>query len=453
MSIKNRENLLEVQNPKIREMRKIMLNILEIAFQSIEISNLLTKSFIFDKIPKFDDYNNIYILGFGKASGGMAEQIEKTLGSSNITDGIVIVPRNIKRTINVEKIKILEAEHPIPGKTNIQAANHLLDLIKIIPKKNSLIFILISGGGSALLTFPYEGINLDDIQDLTKILLNSGADIKEINIVRKHIDKFKGGNLVKQLYPAKIISFLISDVGKYPPEFIASGPTYPDQSTYQNAIEILEKYRIFEETPPSIRKHFKKGLEGVIPENPKKNDPCFSKTENFVVGSLKTACKAVFNFANKRDITPFLFSKFVEGEAREMGKKLIDLANEIYVKIPKFGKPLLFIAGGETTVQIKGLGKGGRCQELILGATKKLENFKHAVMLAIGTDGIDGNSDAAGAIIDNNSYSVAKNLGLKVENYLNNNDSYTFFKELGHNLIFTGPTGTNVSDLVLLLLN
>ncbi|NVM01755.1 MAG: glycerate kinase [Candidatus Helarchaeota archaeon] len=453
MLIKNREILLEVSNPKTREIRRRMLDLLEIALQSINVSELLSKSMIFNKIPNFDDYNNIYVLGFGKASGGMAEQIEKILGATNITDGIVIVPKIIKQTINVQKIKILEADHPIPSRTNIEASNHLINVIKEIPKKNSLIFILISGGGSALLTLPYEGIKLEDISNLTELLLNCGADIKEINIVRKHIGKFKGGKLVKKLYPAKIISFLISDVGKYPPEFIASGPTYPDQSTYQNAMDILKKYSILEQTPTSIIDNFKKGIRGEIPENPSENDPCFSKTENIIVGNLKNACKAVYDYANKHNITPYIYPKFIEGEARDIGKKLIDLANEIYVTVPKFGKPLLFIAGGETTVTVKGSGKGGRCQELILGSIEKLENFKQAVMLAIGTDGIDGNSDAAGAIIDNNSFLIANNMGLKVENYLNNNDSYTFFKELRHNLIFTGPTGTNVSDLVLLLLN
>ncbi|MFX0136216.1 MAG: glycerate kinase [Candidatus Hodarchaeota archaeon] len=453
MLIKNREKLLEISNSKTRELRRVMLDILEIALQSIQVPRLISRSLIFNKIPNLDDYNNLYVLGFGKASGGMAEQIEKILGIDSITNGIIIVPRNIKQTINIQKIKILEADHPIPSNTNIESANQFLKIIEEIPKQNSLIIILISGGGSALLTSPCEGIKLRDVQKITQLLLKCGADIREFNIVRKHIDKFKGGKLVKKLYPANIISLLISDVGKYPPEFIASGPTYPDISTYQDTINILKKYNIFEETPPSIKEHFKKVLSGEIQENPKEDDLCFSNTENFVVGSLKNGCKAVFDYANKQNITPYIYPNFIEGESRDIGKKLVEFANEIYTSAPKIQRPLLIIAGGETTVTIKGSGKGGRCQELILGAMKKLENFDQAVMVAIGTDGIDGNSDAAGTIIDNNSLSVANKMGLKVEDYLNNNDSYSFFKKLGHNLIFTGPTGTNVSDLVLLLLN
>ncbi|MFX1451007.1 MAG: glycerate kinase [Promethearchaeota archaeon] len=451
--IKNRENLLQISNHKTKELRRVMLDILENALHSINISKILSKSLIFDKIPDFGDYNNIYVLGFGKASGHMAEQIESILGINNITDGIVIVPKNIIQTINLKKIKILEADHPIPSGTNIEASTKFLKMVEKIRNQNNLVILLISGGGSALLTLPYEDINLKDISYLTELLLKSGADIKEINIIRKHYDKFKGGKLAKQLYPAHIVSFLISDVGKYPPDIIASGPTYPCKSRFHDVMQILEKYNLVETIPKSILEHIKKGINGEIPENPKENDPCFINTRNIIIGSIKTVCKAVSDYANKQNITPFIYPQFIEGEAKYIGKKIIDFANEIYITAPKHVKPLLFIAGGETTVTIKGSGKGGRCQELLLGAMKNLEIFNQAIMIAIGTDGIDGNSDAAGAIIDNNSFSIAHNMGLNFEKFLQHNDSYTFFKELGHNLIFTGPTGTNVSDLVLLLLN
>ncbi|MHA1380006.1 MAG: glycerate kinase type-2 family protein [Candidatus Helarchaeota archaeon] len=454
MQIKNKKDLLENPDDKIRELRKNVIELLEYALDSIQVSNLVNKAIDFKRLVNINDFgDDIYIIGAGKASGGMAEEIEKLLGSNKIKEGLVIVPKGNKKSIKVSKIKILEAEHPIPKKSNIIASNQLLKLINRIPKEKSLIIILISGGGSALLTLPPKDISLKDIQELTELVLKSGANIKEFNIIRKHCDQFKGGLLIQKLYPAQILSLLISDVSKYPPEFIASGPTFPDQSTYQDAVNILKKYKLIEKVPNSIIKHFNNGIKGTIEETPKKNQKYFTKTINIVISNIKDLCNAIFDKATERNIRPFLYPEYLEGEARKTGKKIIDFANNIYQNTLKNSKPLLFIAGGETTVTLKGSGKGGRCQELILGALKKIAGYTQAVMAAIGTDGIDGYSDAAGAIIDSNSLDAANLLGLDIQKYLENNDSYSFFKKLGHSLILTGPTGTNVSDLVLFLLN
>lgn len=453
MIIKNSEYLLNISDSTTRELRKIILDLLEVALQSIDVKNLIANSVRFEGDLNLNNFNNVYVLGFGKACGGMAEEIEKILGPENIKDGIIVVPRNIKETLNIQKIKIFEADHPTPTKLNIEASNRILEIIKRINKESNLVIVLISGGGSALLTLPCEGISLKDIQQLTSLLLKSGANIKEINIVRKHCDKFKGGQLAKLLYPATVFNLLISDVGKHPPEFIASGPTFPDQSTYQDAFDILKKFGLLEKAPNSILKHINKGIGGKIEETPKGDEPFFFNSYNIILADSSMACNAIYSYAVKQKITPFIYPDFIEGEAREVGQKLVDYAEEIYLKIPDSQKPMLIIAGGETTVTVRGSGKGGRCQELILSIMEKLNNFEHGVMAAIGTDGIDGNSDAAGAIIDNMSLSQAMDMDLKIEKYLNNNDSFTFFKKLNNNLIYTGLTGTNISDIVLILLN
>ncbi|MHA1386411.1 MAG: glycerate kinase type-2 family protein [Candidatus Helarchaeota archaeon] len=453
MFIQNRQELLSITDPKIRKLRNIIIELLEVGLESLKPSNLISNSIDFDNIFRLDKFNNIYVIGAGKASGSLAEEVEKRLKTDKFSDGLVIVPRGLKDKIEVHKIKILEADHPIPTNSNINASVQLLKFINSIQKEKGLIIVLITGGGSALLTLPPKGINLNDIRRLTDLLLKSGADIREINVVRKHIDEFKGGLLVKKLFPATVISLLVSDVGKHPPEFIASGPTFPDQSKYQDAMNILRKYNLLEKIPSSILEYLKKGVKGLIQETPKKHDKIFSKTQNYVIGSSKIICNAIFDEAKRRNIVPFKYPKYLEGEARDSGKKIIDFANNIYQNIQEISKPLLFIASGEPTVTLKGSGLGGRCQELVLGSLEKVARFTQAVMAAIGTDGIDGYSDAAGAICDSNSFSVAKSMGLDIKKFLENNDSYNFFKKMKHNLIFTGPTGINVSDIILILLS
>ncbi len=394
-----------------------------------------------------DLYENIYVIGAGKAACSMALAVEDVLGD-RITSGIVVTKYGHK-TKNLSKIEIIEAGHPIPDESGIKGAERIISLLKNI-KRGDLIIILLSGGASSLLPAPNENISLSDKKIVTGLLLKSGASIDEINAVRKHISRLKGGQLASLIYPAEAVCLILSDVIGDRLDVIASGPTVPDGSTFKNVVDILKKYSIWNNTPRPVINYLLKGLKGEIAETPKAGNPAFKRISNIIIGNNKSAVAAAEKKAKELGYHTMVLSTFIEGEAREIGKVFGAIAKEI----AEFERPLkrkaCIIAGGETTVTVKGKGKGGRCQEFALSAALMINGIKEASVAGIGTDGTDGPTDAAGAIADGTTIERAHKMGMDVKAYIENNDSYSLFKKLG-DLIITGPTNTNVNDLYITL--
>ncbi len=450
--IKNFNELVSVKQEENAEARRIALTLLEEGLRRADPKEAVREHLkIEDEKVVVDDeelslvsIDKIYVIGAGKASGKMAEAIEEILGSK-IHGGTVIVPRGTK--VKLHRIEVIEGSHPIPSAKCIEGAMKILEIARKAGKKD-LIIALISGGGSSLLTLPAENLTLNDIIETTKILLKCGADIKEINAVRKHISKIKGGQLAKAAYPAKIISLIISDVVGDPIDAIASGPTAPDPTTFRDAWEVLEKYNIADSVPPRVKERIIKGLSGNIPETPKPGDPAFFNVKNLVIASNIKSLKAMSNIAGKLGLNSIILTSQIEGEARHVGLVIASILKEIHSNEQPIKPPAVVIAGGETTVTVTGNGIGGRNQELALSAATSIKKLRGVVLASIGSDGIDGITNAAGAIVDGETIVRAERLGLNPNKFLVNNDSYTFFKRIGKSLIFTGYTGTNINDLI-----
>ncbi|MDO9545461.1 MAG: glycerate kinase [Pelolinea sp.] len=392
--------------------------------------------------------NNIYILGVGKAVIPMAKAVESKIGK-RITGGFLISKHRIDHveTQISPKIQIHLGGHPLPDERSIDCAKKLEKFVGIIDK-NDLIINLISGGGSALMSLPYDGISLADIRLLTDILLKSGAVIQEINTIRKHIDRIKGGGLAIMTHPTQLVSLILSDVVGDEISMIASGPTIEDETTYLNAMEIIRKYNIENKIPISILNHIKMGLRGKVQETVKSGDKAVKNVTNTIIGSLSIAIDSAEKTAQDLGYNTIIDTKKLVGEAREIGKSIASSFINMYEN-DLLNLPTCFMAGGETTVTISGNGKGGRNQELVLSAIEQFENYNNCCMISIATDGEDGPTDAAGAFITGTSLKKAKDKGLDPQKYLINNDSYSFFEQIG-NLIKIGPTGTNVNDLIFL---
>ena len=293
---------------------------------------------------------------------------------------------------------------------------------------------------------PRNGITLADKRKITEDLLKCGATINEINTVRKHISGVKGGWLAKKAYPATVLSLILSDVLGDPLDFIASGPTVPDSTTFSDAVKILKKYRLWEKAPESIRRVLTEGEKGLIPETPKAGDEAFEKVFSVVIGNCRDACMVACESLKSEGLNILLLTSLLEGEARHVGTVLASVAREIAVSGNPVQKPAAIVVGGETTVTVAGKGKGGRNQEIALAAALKIKGLDGCDVASLSTDGVDGPTDAAGALADGKTVTRAEKAGLKAENFLAENDSYNFFSKLD-DLIFTGPTGTNVNDI------
>jgi hydroxypyruvate reductase len=324
-----------------------------------------------------------------------------------------------------------------------------LDQVKGLGAED-LVLVLISGGGSALTPAPVEGISLVEKQALTKALLACGADIREMNMLRKHISLIKGGQLARAAAPARVFTLILSDIVGDQLDAIASGPTVPDPTTYGDALGILDKYRIRQEIPASIRTHLESGAAGKVPETPKPTDPLFGRVKSLMVASNIQALEAAKMEAQRLGLVPMILSSFIEGETREIARMHAALALEVRASGNPIKPPMCFITGGETTVTLKGKGKGGRNQEFSLAAALDIAGLSDVVVLSAGTDGTDGPTDAAGAIADGETVKRAIAAGLKPRAALDGNDAYPFFERLG-DLIITGPTRTNVMDVRLVL--
>jgi hydroxypyruvate reductase len=395
------------------------------------------------------DYENIYVVGGGKACAPMAKAMEELLGD-RLDNGIIVVKHN--HGLPLKKIETVEASHPIPDQNGERGASDILRLLSRTGEKD-LVICLLSGGGSALLVQPHKGITLQDIQTTSAELLVCGATIDEINTVRKHLSSLKGGQLAKAVYPSTLITLILSDVVGDPMDIIASGPTVPDESTFEDAYEIIQKYSLEEKILERVYRFLRSGKMGKVEETPKKGNQIFDNTQNVIVGSNKIALDAAEKKAKDLGYNTIILSSLVEGESREAAKFFAAIAKEISRTGTPVPKPACIIAGGETTVTIKGEGKGGRNQEFALSAALEIEGFKGVVILSAGTDGTDGPTDATGAIVDNNTCKDArKKFHLRPDEFLSKNDSYNFFKKTGEHII-TGPTMTNVMDIMISLID
>ncbi|MCD6257836.1 glycerate kinase [Candidatus Aerophobetes bacterium] len=393
-----------------------------------------------------DEINHIFVVGMGKAGFPMAKAIEEIIGD-RISKGIVVVKYGYGGEL--KKIRILEASHPVPDEAGIKAAQKIANLVRNTDEKD-LVICLISGGGSALLPAPVNGISLEEKQLTTELLLKCGASIQEINTIRKHLSWIKGGQLAKLIYPSSLQALILSDVVGDELDAIASGPTVPDSTTFDESWEIIKNYNIQSQLPESVIKHIKMGKEGMLPETPKKEDPIFKKVDNLIIGSNILALEAAKEEATKLGYNCLILSSSIQGEAREVVKVHAAIVKEISSSKNPVSAPACVLSGGETTVKVRGEGLGGRNLEFSLAASIQIKGMKNVLILSAASDGTDGPTDAAGAFTDGSTWSRAIDIGLNPQKFLNNNDSYHFFQQLG-DLFITGPTNTNVMDIHILL--
>lgn len=390
---------------------------------------------------------HIYIVGAGKATAPMARAVEDMLADKNIGGRIIV---KYDHTAKLQRIIQVEAGHPFPDENGVLGTRKIVNLLEKAGE-NDLVICLVSGGASALMSIPAPGVTLADKRKLMELLFRKGADIKDINTVRKHISMIKGGRLVKYAYPAKIIGLILSDVLGDELDVIGSGLTVPDSSTYLDAIDVLKKYEIYDRMPESILRYLSKGLRGENFDAPKKGNKIYDKVQNVLVGSLKKAVKKAEEEADFMNYKVYLLSDEMEGDVRDAANEFSKILKTGEFKKLPIKRSACILAGGELTVKVKGEGKGGRNTELALLMAKEMDGMEKVEFLSCGTDGTDGPTDAAGAICDGETIANAKKLKLNPDEFLENSDSYTFFEKVG-GLVKTGPTRTNVNDIQILLL-
>lgn len=397
-------------------------------------------------------YRRVFIVGGGKAAAPMAAASAAILGE-RLTGGLVITKygHTLKDASPLAggAFQLLEAGHPVPDAAGVQGAERLAALLREAGT-DDLVICLISGGGSALLTLPQPGITLEDLRALMDALLRCGATINEINALRKHLQQLQGGGIAQLAAPATVTSLILSDVVGDPLDVIASGPTSPDTTTFADAWAVLETYGLVETVPRSIVERLRAGLAGQVPETPKPGDALFERVQNVIIGSNALAAQAAVGRARELGFAALVLSTYVEGEAREVARVAAALAKDLARHGHPLRPPACLVLGGETTVTLRGSGRGGRNQELALAAAIALDGWPGVLIATLATDGNDGPTDAAGAIATGETSAQGRALGLEARAYLANNDSYTYFDRLG-GLIRTGPTNTNVNDLLFVL--
>jgi len=405
------------------------------------------------------DYERIFVVGTGKAGAPMARAAAELLGD-RLTSGVVVVKgyaptlQIADRRLQIEEpnlqsticnLQLVEAGHPIPDERGVAGARQIAQLLEQATERD-LVIALISGGGSALLTLPAAGIALAELQSLTNILLRCGANINEINTLRKHLDQVKGGGLARLAHPASVITLMLSDVVGNPLDVIGSGPTVPDTSSFADAYAVLERYNVVADAPAPIVERLRRGMAGQIAETLKPGDPRFARVHNLLVGSNLQAAEAALATARAAGFHTLLLTTYLQAEAREAGRMLAAIARELADSGQPLPRPACIIAGGETTVTLRGSGRGGRNQELALAAVADLAGLPDVALVALATDGGDGPTDAAGAIVTGTTLERARACGLDPAAHLARNDAYPFFDALG-DLLKPGPTETNVNDL------
>ena len=422
--------------------KELLSELFDTALESVKPKNLIKKHcrlegsvlHIDNDMYELMDYENVYILGSGKASLSMAEALEELI-LEYIHSGLVVAPKKDKKLV---KIECLEADHPLPTQRSLDSAEALIKKMQECTESDLYIYLL-SGGSSALIEQPVEGITLNDFQKTTELMLKNALKISEINAVRKHLSSIKGGRL-GEFSKAKGIVLTISDVIGDDLYSIGSAPLYADTSSYEDVLEILHRYKIFHELPSCVQTVLNEGANHMRAETPKEPSP---HIKHYLIGTNALARKAVYEKAMLMGLEVKIIDEDIDSDVILASQKMLDFSLA--------SKEKVLVFGGETTVMVKGDGNGGRNQHSVLSMLKLThEKGMNIAFLSAGTDGIDGNSDAAGAYIDKTSFSDAQMQGLDLDAYLNNNDSYHFFKKLD-SLIMTGPTGTNVMDIAILI--
>ncbi len=457
VAIKNKTELVEnAENPLTQKARLLALDCLEYAVNAVDPEKIVMQKLAYkgdvlivgDRVFDLAKFHNVYAVGGGKAAGAMAEGLEHVMGD-RISEGTVNVPYGGVASTRI--IRLWEARHPLPDEASVEGTKRMLAIAEKA-EADDLVVCLLSGGGSSLMVYPRDTLSLVDKQQLTSSLIKSGATINEVNAVRKHLSSFKGGWLAKTAYPATILNIVLSDVVGDPLDVIASGPTVADSSTFGNAHIVLAKYGLWNDVAESVKKIISDGEHGFLAETPKLNDAAFKKVYTVVVGNNRTASMAAHQYLKTHGVNSILLSCTLDGEAKCIGAQLASIANEIQTSGNPVSKPAAVLIGGETTVKVTGRGLGGRNQELVLAAALKLQRKGDCALVAasLGTDGVDGPTEAAGAIADETTLKRAAALRLESKYYLADNDSYHFFSHL-KDLIFTGQTGTNVNDISLII--
>ena len=390
-------------------------------------------------------FSRIVCIGAGKASGAMAVALERQLGA-RVEGGLVVVTDG--QAWKTKRIQLIEARHPVPDYHSEQAARRMVRLLESLSKRD-LVLMVLSGGASSLLAAPAAGLTLKEKQLTTRLLLRSGATIQEINTVRKHLSGIKGGRLANAT-SATVISLILSDVPGDDPATVGSGPVAPDPSTFADAKRVLDAYGIRNRIPLAVRRHVDHGVRGRIPDTPKPCEALFSRIQHHVIGNNRAAIECMAKRARALGLRPLILTTTLSGEAREIGKLFGNLAREMRVSGNPIKPPACLLAGGELTVTVKGKGTGGRAQEFALAAAPSIAGLSRVFVAGFGTDGIDGPTTAAGAVVDGRTISRAKQKGISFEAALLENDSHGFFDRVGGHVV-TGPTRTNVNDVYMIL--
>ena len=402
-----------------------------------------------DRSYPLREFERVFLIGAGKAAMPMSEAVSEVL-RNHLKSGVIITKyHHVDRSLP-DQIRVHEAGHPVPDQSSVDATRDLAALLSQTTARD-LIICVISGGGSALMTLPAEGITLTDLQITTQLLLRAGATIQQINTIRKHLDTIKGGGLARLAHGAPIVSLILSDVIGDDLSVIASGPTVPDPSTFAEAWHVVQQFDLADQLPAAVHTRLSHGASGKIPDTPKPGDPIFDHVQTVIIGSNAQAAQAAETAARQLKFNTLLLTTQVQGEAREIAKVAAAIAAEIARYNRPVAKPACVILGGETTVTLKGHGLGGRNQEMALACALAIEGLPNTLIAAFGTDGTDGPTDAAGAIATGETIGRGRSIGLDAPAHLADNDAYHFFQALG-DLIITGPTGTNVNDLLFVLI-
>lgn len=431
------QSALEASDPRaaVRKALALSGNVLQVGGQTLNL----------------ESYGRIRLVGAGKASQAMLRGALDALGD-RISGGVIIAKHLEDQSENtgrhMDRFQLLTGGHPVPNAQSIAGAQAMADFLQQ-GRADDLVICLISGGASALMSLPYPNISLEELQTLTRLLLSCGANIGEMNTLRKHLDRVKGGGLARMAYPAQVVTLILSDVIGSPLDVIASGPTVADATTFAQALSILDKYHLRDRVPESILQTLESGAKGEIEETLKPGDPALRNAIHHLVASNPQAAGAALEQAKAEGFNALLLTTYLQGEASQVGVVLASILHQIHASGQPLRRPACIVAGGETTVTLRGSGQGGRNQEMALGASFLLSGLPRAALLTLGTDGEDGPTDAAGALVTGETLARALERGLDPQAALEANDSYTFFSALDA-LVVTGPTGTNVNDLVFL---
>ena len=417
--------------------------IFEAALAAADVRPLVRRALAAVQPP---ETGRLIVVGAGKASGAMAAAVEEAWGD-RVTGGLVAVKDGY--VAPTSRIRLAEAGHPVPDERGAAAARGIRALVEAATA-DDLVMVLLSGGGSALTPAPAPPVSLVDKQAVTRLLLSAGANINQLNAVRKHCSLLKGGQLARAAAPSRVHALLLSDVIGDPLDVIASGPTAPDQSTFAEALGMLDRLGVRERAPRSVIERLESGARGQVPETPKADDPLFARVSNVVIGNNQLVVDAAQRKAAELGFAAHVLTRSLEGEAREAAKRFVELGQSIRAGRGPVTAPACLIAGGETTVTVRGRGTGGRCQEFALAAALEMEGLEGVVILAAGTDGTDGLTTAAGALADGESCRRAREQGCDPAARLADNDANRIFAALD-DLVVTGPTNTNLLDLYLLL--